>query len=106
MTGNKILPFPGRIPVPPETTDRVFLHLCDGWALGYDRLQWMLMKARNRRGQREWRLVSFIASEKRILERCIAENGVQPTPEARGKLEALHNTFKKWLLQQDQREVA
>ena len=71
--------------------------LSDGWALGCDRLQWMVMSARNRRGEREWQPVSFIVSTKEILLRCIRENGCIPTPEGQAELNALPNTFSKWL---------
>lgn len=76
---------------------RIFLHLCDGWALGYDPLQWMVMRAKIRRGQREWQPVAFVATEKRILRRVLCEKGVIPTPEARAALDALPNSFRAWL---------
>ena len=79
-------------------TDQIFMHLCDGWALGYDPLQWMLMRAKNRRGQREWQPVAFVATENRILRRVLAEKGVQPTPEAQAALDALPGTFQDWLV--------
>ena len=76
--------------------DRILFHLCDGWALVADNLQWMLMRARIRRGQREWQPVAFVATEKRILRRVLSENGVKPTPEAARTLDAMPDTFKAW----------
>ena len=95
-----------RGPVSPESKDRIIFQLSDKWALGYDRLQWMVMRARKRRGQREWRPISFVDTEKTILFRCIREKGVQPTPEAQAKLDALPDTFKEWLAMQDQANAA
>ena len=80
-------------------SDRIFLHLCDGWALGFDPLQWMLMRAKIRGGQRDWQPVAFVATEKRILRRVLAEKGVQPTPEAQAALDAMPDTFQEWLHQ-------
>ena len=77
-------------------TDRVFLHLCDGWALGYDPLQWMLMRARKRQEHTYWQPVSYIASEKRILCRVLRETGVEPTPEAAEYIGAMPDTFREW----------
>jgi len=41
--------------------------------------------------------VSFIGSTKRILQRCLREKRVGPTPEAKTALDTLPDTFKKWL---------
>ncbi|MDP6676838.1 MAG: hypothetical protein QGI29_04655, partial [Pirellulales bacterium] len=82
-------------------TDRILFELADGWALGHDKRQWMIMRARNRRGERDWQPVSFIASEKRILERCIREKGIQPTSVARSKLNTLPNQFRDWIALQN-----
>ena len=78
-------------------TDRILFELADGWALGHDKLQWMLMRARNRHAERVWQPVSFIGFGKRILERCIRENGVHPTLVAQSKLDALPDQFRDWV---------
>ena len=80
--------------------DRILIELAPGWAIGADNLQWMLMRAKIRRGQRDWTPVAFIASEKRILRRVLRENGVEPTPEAARYLDALPPTFKQWCRKQ------
>ena len=84
--------------------DRLFLQLNDRWAWGDDQLQWLLMKA-DKGGLKanlsipraRWRAVSFIGSTKRILQRCLREKRVGPTPEAKTALDTLPDTFKKWL---------
>ncbi len=80
------------------------------WRLSYDSNQWVLQRAKKRRTPRrqrppssalerapssimDWRGVSFIAGEKRVLRRCIREAGVVLTPEARARLDALPETF-------------
>jgi len=78
-------------------TDRHLFDLVDGWALGFDDRQWMLMRARSRRGEREWHPVAFIATEKRILLRTMLENGVTPTAAAQARLDALPDRFRDWL---------
>lgn len=106
---SKIIPLPvgaERAPDTPEGKDRVIFQLSENWKLGFDPLQWIILRARNRRGQREWRPVTFIPSKKLTLERCIAEKGIQPTPEARAKLDALPDTFKEWLAEQKCAESA
>ena len=80
--------------------DQIFLRLCDGWALSADNFQWMLMRAKIRRGQREWQPVAFVATEKRILRRVLRGNGVIPTPEAQAALDTLPDTFRKWIRRQ------
>ena len=70
-------------------SDRIFLHLCPGWALGYNKLQWMIMKADKMPPEgvlslptARFRAVSFIACYKRVLIRVLREKGITPTPEA------------------------
>jgi len=78
-------------------TDRYLFNLTDGWAVGFDPLQWMLMRARSRRGEREWHPVAFIATEKRILLRTMLEKGITPTAAAQAKLDAMPERFRDWL---------
>ncbi len=79
--------------------DRLFLNLSDGWALGYDRLQWIVLRRRKRRVQAYWQPVGYIASEKRILRRVLRENGVEPNPAAAEYLDAMPDTFSEWFPQ-------
>lgn len=78
-------------------SDKHLFDLAPGWALGYDASQWMLMRRRNFRTQRGWKPVSFIASNKDILFRCMRESGIDPTPEAQAKLDALPFRFRDWI---------
>ncbi len=83
--------------------DQLLFHLCDGWALGYDKLQWILATvdkmppgAEKTLAGPRLRAVSFIGSTKAVLLRCIDENDIEPTPEAKAALDALPPTFKEW----------
>ena len=79
----------------PETK-RFLFDLADGWALGADEKQWMLLIARKRHAQTIWQPVAFIASTKSILLRCMLENGIQPTVEARANIDRLPERFPDW----------
>ncbi len=80
------------------------------WRLAYDSNQWVLQRAKKRRTPRrqrppssalerapssimDWRGVSFVGSEKRILRRVIREAGVVLAPEAQARLDALPEQF-------------
>ena len=80
---------------------KILLQLNDCWALGHDLLQWILMRSKNRRGQRDWQPVAFIASTKTVLRCCLREKGVEATSEAEAALDAMPDTFKEWLRLRD-----
>jgi len=79
--------------------DRFLFELAEGWTLGADDLQWMLLRARKRHAETVWQPVAFIASTKSILRRCMAESGVQLTPTAEGRFDALPEQFRDWRLE-------
>lgn len=74
-------------------TDRVLFDLADGWTLGADSNQWTLLRRRKRQDEAYWNPVAFVGSNTRIVRRILRENGVQPNPEARAKLDALPERF-------------
>ncbi len=76
------------------------------WRLAYDRQQWILQRGERRNSVRagarskgprsdgmDWRGVSFVGSEKRILRRVIREAGVVLSPEAQTRLDVLPEQF-------------
>ncbi len=85
------------------------------WRLAYDSNQWVLQKARLRKTPRpsqtsrsgrfevapdsvlDWRGVSFVGSEKRILRRLFREKGISLTAEAQARLEALPEQFMDFI---------
>ena len=87
-------------------TDRIFLKLSDGWALGYDQRQWMVMRRYKRLEEWYWNPVAFIATDKRILRRVLREKGAVITPDAENALNHLPDTFREWLTTLDLQEAA
>jgi hypothetical protein len=71
----------------------VIAQINDGWALGADDLQWILL--RRRKGPQPWYGVSFVSSTKDILARCMKEAGIS-ADEVEMVLEDLPDTFRKW----------
>ena len=62
------------------------------WALGADNLQWILYRRKAKTG---WRAVSFVASTRQVLERCMREKGCEPST-AKNLLAGLPDTFDAW----------
>ena len=76
--------------------DRLLFKLSDGYALGADDNQWMLMRGRKRHADAVWQPVAYIASTKANLLLCMAENGVQLTVGAQAQLGELSEHFLDW----------
>ena len=73
------------------------LPLGEGWALGADDLQWMVLRKFVRKSEaQDWRAVSFVATTKDILRRVLREKGCQLSAEGQAALDALPETFKEW----------
>src|SRR5262249_49952604 len=64
------------------------------WALGSDSLQWIVYR-RGSGGKSGWRAVSFVATTRAILERCMREKGC-PQPQREVLLAGLPPTFDQW----------
>ncbi len=89
-------------------TDRVFLRLSESWALGFDRNQWVVMRAKSDRskpGQR-WRSIAFVGSTRAVLVRVLREKGAEVAPDARVAVDSLPETFLEWLAIRDRAEGA
>ena len=65
------------------------------WALAADRLQWMVQRRYMNKGQVKWQAVSFVASTRDILARCLREKGCPPA-DAERLLAGLPATFDEW----------
>ena len=65
------------------------------WALAADRLQWMVQRQYISKGEIKWQSVSFVASTKDILARCLREKRCPPE-DAERLLAGLPDTFAKW----------
>jgi hypothetical protein len=73
--------------------DRFLFQLADGWALGADDKQWMLLRGRKRHAETVWQPAAFIASTKTVLRRCMENNGVQVTADVQVQLDELPERF-------------
>lgn len=75
------------------------LILSEGWVLGYDRNQWMLMRLKRRKKGEEtyWQPVAFIGSDKTTLLRLSAENGVTICQDAKAAIDAMPERFLDWI---------
>ena len=81
------------------------------WRLAYDPLQWIIQrrgsKAPSASSDRSpmhkptWRGTDYIGLEKRVLRRCIQERGIDLTPEAQARLDALPEKFRDFLVDCD-----
>ena len=65
------------------------------WALAGDRLQWIVQRQYLSKGQIKWHSVSFVASTKDVLVRCLREKGCPPA-DAERLLTDLPATFEEW----------
>ena len=65
------------------------------WALAADRLQWMVQRRYMSKGQPGWHSVSFVASTRDVLARCMREKGCPPA-DAERLLAGLPFTFEEW----------
>jgi hypothetical protein len=80
------------------------IHLSPGWRLSHDPNQWILQRSKNSPHKAEktgaavrWVNVAYIATQKRILQRCIAENGCQPDTAGTTNLAALPDDFPTFI---------
>ncbi len=89
-------------------TDRVFLRLSESWALGFDRNQWVVMRAKSDRSKPEqrWRAIAFVGSTRAVLMRVLRETGAEIAPDARVAVDSLPETFLEWLAMRDRAEGA
>ena len=73
--------------------DRFIFQLAEGWALGVDDNQWMLLRGRKRHAETVWQPVAFMASTKTNLLLCMAEKDIQITDDAQAQLDNLPECF-------------
>jgi hypothetical protein len=74
--------------------NKVLFDLNDKWRLGFDELQWIVMKKAARDGEAIYRPVSFIASRKAVLIRVLDDLGVTPSDVASTSLARLPDSFR------------
>src|SRR5512134_2043751 len=79
-------------------TGRMVLRLSANWAVLADDRQWMLCKRRTK-AHRGWKPLSYVASSKAVLLRCIGEKGAVVDAQGQAALDALPESFREWQLQ-------
>jgi hypothetical protein len=77
-------------------SERFILLLADGYALGADNNQWMLLRPRKRHAETVWQPVAYIASTKTDLLLSMAEKDIQLTEDAQVRLNGLPERFLDW----------
>src|SRR5262249_4730326 len=75
-------------------TDRQFA-ISGKWAVASDGHQWMLQRQHMHKGRPVWHSVSFVASTKDVLARCMRAKGCPPA-DAERLLSGLPSTFTEW----------
>ena len=75
-------------------SEHMVLRLSANWAVLADDQQWML--SRRRKNRKSWDAVSFVASTKAVLMRCIHEKDAIVDPEGQAALDALPESFQAW----------
>ena len=77
-------------------SDQFLIDLAPGWALGFDQKQWIIYRVYFKRDTARLLPVSFIASTRAVLRRCIQECEIELTPEAVEYIDAMPDTFRAW----------
>jgi hypothetical protein len=80
----------------PPRASATLIHLHADWAIGADRLQWIVFRRRWRLEESYWNPVSYVASTKRVLCRVLREKHVLVDEEGWQNLERLPNTFREY----------
>ena len=80
-----------------QISENAYLRLCDGWALGYDKNQWIVLRAKKRGDEPYWNAVGYIASTKTFLCRYLREKGVQISDEAQQVIDTMPERFLDWI---------
>ena len=76
-------------------TDRMVLRLSANWAVLADNQQWMLCK-RRKNANSGWKPLSYVASSKAVLLRCLREKGAVVDAQGQAALDALPESFRAW----------
>jgi hypothetical protein len=81
-----------------KNRDRFLFDLAPGWALGYDKNRWIILKTRDdkRENRQSWRSVSFVGSNKLVLMRLFRDKGIDLHPSAKKALASFPDRFLDW----------
>jgi hypothetical protein len=76
-------------------TGRMVLRLSADWAVLADDRQWMLCR-RRKNANSGWKPLSYVASSKAVLLRCLREKGAVVDAQGQAALDALPESFRQW----------
>ena len=76
-------------------TGRMVLRLSATWAVLADDRQWMLCR-RRKNANSGWKPLSYVASSKAVLLRCLREKGAVVDAQGQAALDALPESFREW----------
>jgi hypothetical protein len=76
-------------------TDRMVLRLSANWAVLADNQQWMVCKRRTKANS-GWKPLSYVASSKAVLLRCLHEKSATVDAQGQAALDALPESFRAW----------
>jgi hypothetical protein len=84
-------------------SEHMLLRLSKTWAVLADDRQWMLCRRRNNANS-GWKPLSYVASSKTVLLRCIGEKGAVVDAQGQAALDALPESFREWQRQMSKPE--
>ncbi len=76
-------------------TGRMVLRLSADWVVLADDRQWMLCR-RRKNANSGWKPLSYVASSKAVLLRCLREKGAVVDAQGQAALDALPESFRAW----------
>jgi hypothetical protein len=76
-------------------SEHMVLRLSANWAVLADDRQWMLCK-RRKNANSGWKPLSYVASSKAVLLRCLREKGAVVDAQGQAALDALPQSFRAW----------
>ncbi len=78
--------------------DKLLFMLNDKYRLAHDQRQWIVQR---RSGKEAWHAIAFVGSKKTTLKRIFKKNKIWLTDEAIAKVDALPDTFLRFLIAHD-----
>jgi hypothetical protein len=76
-------------------SEHMVLRLSANWAVLADDRQWMLCRRRTK-VHSGWKPLSYVASTKAVLLRCLGEKGAVVDAQGQAALDALPESFREW----------
>ena len=85
---------------------KIVIRLSSNWRVLADDQQFIVAKAYQRRGERDWRYLAYVATHKRVLAHLLSEFGAEIDAEGSQALARLPDSFREWKAVQARRAAA